>query len=576
MKQLIIYFLLFAFTNATANTYYISTTGSDAAAGTLAAPWSTLTKVNATTFASGDSILFKCGDTFTGTITATRNGVIYSSYGIGAKPIITGFTTITGWTNEGGGIYSKIIASATQTNMVTIDGVQVAMGRYPDASYITYTAATANTKIVATGLSATNWTNAEAAIRKNDWTIDRCNITNQTVDTITYTSAGSTQNATAGFGFFIQNDLRTLTTYGEWYHNFLTGKFYMYFGAVDPTTKVVKVATVNNLFYITGNTKDNITVNDIAFTGSISHAINIQYGIDNTLISGCNISFAGGSGISTLSTGVSNIYSNNTISNCNGYGIYDYGISTTFTSNSIYNIGTIAGQYLGADGYAGIYTVGDGSNVNLNTVRLTGYNGITLRYTGTSAIQSNIIDSVCTFLDDGAGIYTSTADASVRTITGNTITNVLGLRSAGIYLDENASNVIVSNNNISKVLNFAGIKLHKGASNSILSNTVTNSGYGIGFEDYVGNQIRGNVVKYNTFNTAISWKMRSVTNDLPSFGIADSNAYAGTFYLNQPSMGGWVTYSLAQWKSFSGQDMNSWVYVAPVTSRRIYLRIKRT
>jgi hypothetical protein len=80
--------------------------------------------------------LFKRGDTWTGTLTVKASGtsvapITYGAWGEGAKPVITGFTTISGWTNEGGGIYSKVITSESQTNMVTIDGVNTGMGQIP-------------------------------------------------------------------------------------------------------------------------------------------------------------------------------------------------------------------------------------------------------------------------------------------------------------------------------------------------------------------------------------------------------------------------------------------------------------
>ena len=51
----------------TGRTYYVDATGgSDNNDGT-GAPWQTVAKVNATTFQPGDSILFKRGETWTGT-----------------------------------------------------------------------------------------------------------------------------------------------------------------------------------------------------------------------------------------------------------------------------------------------------------------------------------------------------------------------------------------------------------------------------------------------------------------------------------------------------------------------------
>ena len=51
-----------------ATTYYVAAAGSDANSGTSSATaWQTIAKVNATTFAAGDSVLFNRGDIWYGT-----------------------------------------------------------------------------------------------------------------------------------------------------------------------------------------------------------------------------------------------------------------------------------------------------------------------------------------------------------------------------------------------------------------------------------------------------------------------------------------------------------------------------
>ncbi|KAF0234975.1 MAG: parallel beta-helix repeat-containing, partial [Prolixibacteraceae bacterium] len=111
-----------------ATIYYVSATGSDANSGTsTAAPWKTLARVNSFTPKAGDQILFKRGDSWFGTINVNASGssaspIIYGAWGDGANPVISGFTTITGWTNEGGGIYSKTLTVESNPDIVTING----------------------------------------------------------------------------------------------------------------------------------------------------------------------------------------------------------------------------------------------------------------------------------------------------------------------------------------------------------------------------------------------------------------------------------------------------------------------
>jgi parallel beta-helix repeat protein len=585
LKSTLVLLALLSFNIASkANNYYFSSsTGNDSYTSTQAqnqaTPWKSIAKLNSffSSIVAGDNIYFMRGETFYGTIVVNKSGtsgypIFIGAYGSGAKPVITGFTTISGWTNEGGGIYSKVISSAVQTNMVTIDGVQYAMGRYPDATYLSYESFSTNTSITDNTLgSATNWTGAEAVIRKNDWTIDRCLITNHSGNTLTYTSKGSTQNATANFGYFIQNNLRTLTTYGEWYHNSSTGKFYMYFGSISPTSKSVKLATLNYL--ISNSIYDNITVDNINFTGSINNAVNFSNGNDYCNIQNCDISFSGNDGVNFL-TGTSSSVNNNNIKYCNGNGVTSYATATNITNNTISNIGNIPGQILGQGGYNGIYTPGNGVIVRYNTIKNTGYNGIILRYSGSATIQYNFIETVCTILDDGAGIYMSSPNVSARLIDHNIIQNVIGGNdgtpnnyplSNGIFLDETTTNTTVTNNTVGNILS-SGIKLLKANNNTITDNTTFNCARGIEFLDGTTSSVANNRLKRNIFfaKTASQYSLVFYTSsdNITSFGTADSNYYVRpiddniTFYLRQPSTG-YLYKNLAGWQTFTGQDTHS-------------------
>lgn len=97
MKKLISFILILFCFGGHATNYYVSNTGSDAANGTsTGTAWQTIAKVNSAmaSFQAGDFILFEKGGSFTGTITigkagASGNNITISSYGTGAKPIIT-------------------------------------------------------------------------------------------------------------------------------------------------------------------------------------------------------------------------------------------------------------------------------------------------------------------------------------------------------------------------------------------------------------------------------------------------------------------------------------------------------
>ena len=570
--------------NVTATNYYVSATGNDGADGlSKATAWQSLAKVNVSfsSFTESTIILFKRGDTFYGTLTIGKSGtsgnpITISAYGTGAKPIITGFTTITGWTNEGGGIFSKVIPSDSLTNMVTIDGKQVGMGRFPDAGYLKFESFDTNKSITDKDLgTSTNCTGAEIVIRKNDWTIDRCLVTNHTADVLSYKNLASNQEPKANFGYFFMNDLRTLTSFGEWYHNPATGKFYMYFGSVNPNTKVVRVATLNNLIY--NKSHAYIKLENLKLTGSIDNAVEFLGANDYCSVQHCDISFVGNTGINLAKGSMACILDNNSIQDCNNCAIENNSSASLTTNNTISNIGRILGQSKADVGLNGIYMTGNGGEISYNTISNIGYCGIIVKYKGASTVSYNRIDSVCLLLNDGAGIYTCKPNADVRIFDHNIITNAIGNNAGtpgkhsmaeGIYLDEYTSNAVVTNNTVANIGN-SGIKLHKAHDNTITDNTSFNCAVGVDFQNssVIDDHIHGisfmrNVIFSKTTSQNSIYFHTTNNDDITLFGIADSNYYARpidnnpTFKVKQPAIGT-KEKSLADWQAFSKQDAHS-------------------
>ncbi len=110
MKYNILIFLILFYASTKANNYYLSSsTGDDSRtvlqAQNSATPWKTISKLNNfNNLQPSDSVLFQRGDTFYGTIAIARSGslgnpITYGAYGTGANPVISGFTTISAWTN---------------------------------------------------------------------------------------------------------------------------------------------------------------------------------------------------------------------------------------------------------------------------------------------------------------------------------------------------------------------------------------------------------------------------------------------------------------------------------------------
>ncbi|HWH63907.1 MAG TPA: hypothetical protein VNS50_11560, partial [Ginsengibacter sp.] len=263
MKKLLVILSLFLSQCLSATTYYVSVAGNGTNNGTSISTTWNLDKLNSafSRLSAGDNVLLKRDDIFYGTLTANKSGasgspITIGAYGTGANPVITGFTNVTAWTNLGSNIWESASAVSTLStcNLVVINGVNTAMGRYPNTGYLTYQSAASNTSITSGSLTGTpNWTGAELVIRKERWILDRNTVTSQSGGTLNYSGGG--YNGKANFGFFIQNDVRTLDQQNEWYYNPSTKKIRIY-STTSP--RGIQVSTVDNLLYI--NSKNYITV----------------------------------------------------------------------------------------------------------------------------------------------------------------------------------------------------------------------------------------------------------------------------------------------------------------------------
>src|SRR4051812_4937148 len=102
MKNIFTLLFVFFLHSAWATNYYFSTMAGDDARTAVQAqnqntPWKSIDKLNSyfTNLQPGDSVLFKRGETFYGSITVNKSGtaaapIVISAYGTGTSPMITG------------------------------------------------------------------------------------------------------------------------------------------------------------------------------------------------------------------------------------------------------------------------------------------------------------------------------------------------------------------------------------------------------------------------------------------------------------------------------------------------------
>lgn len=560
MKRLFTAAALLSVLSAQSTNYYVSASGNDANAGTsIAAPWKTITKVNSvTTFAAGDSILFKRGESFYGKLVPGKSGtsalpIIFSAYGTGAKPVITAMTDVTGWVSMGGNLWKSTAITGVKNTLdvVSVNGVVVGMGRYPNLTdagkgYLYFEAVSGKTGITDNQLAASpSWTGAEIVFKPNPWTIGIHPITAHSGTALTF--SGNTQSIRNNYGYFIKNHLSTLDQQNEWFLDKTTKELIMYSTAM-PTG--VKASTIDTLCYV--SSKNYIKFKDLEFVGANAEGISLSVTTGVT-IDGCFVHFAGSNAIRARASVSPTVINSTLWDNSNAAIAFDDSgnSNAVIKGNSINRTGVIPGK--GEDLY-GITIVGSGHLVEANTIDSTGFNPIYFAYGSNITIKNNVINTYCFTKSDGGGIYTWNNTASPVTYTnrkviGNIVLNGIGATEGtpgstpdvdGIYMDDNTGNVEVLDNTVANVAG-AGMYIHNNFNMNIQRNTLFgNKREQLNFTHNLA-YINGALASYTTPLRNITFKNNvlvsklatqtvfthySIRNDIDSTGTTDSNYYA--------------------------------------------------
>lgn len=602
-----------------AKSYYISVSGNDQNDGlSPVTSWKTFSKINSffKYILPGDSILFKRGDIFYGSIKVIKSGtenhpIVFAAFGEGEKPIITGFTTLTSWALIEKGIYQVPIIAKNTLNMVTVNDIPQAVGRFPnadapDGGYLKYTSFTGNTSFTCSALGNTNWAGAEVISKKEGYILERDIITSQSEATITYRSVETInprQSNTSpqpevppgsGFGLFIQRDPRTLDQAGEWYFDTVGKKLQIFFGINKPSAYKIKASTLDTLIDLS-NTR-YIIISNIAFEGANIAAIYFD-NANNITIKNNNISNSGAKGIFGWNS--SNILVDNNIINnsmCSAIDITSrHGKNITVSNNKIKNTGILPGMssfFDDNDCNAISISVDSIAVISKNIVDTTGY--IPIHFWGAGIIiDSNLINYFAFVKDDGGGIYTVSTYKTNRVIKNNIVLHGIGapngnqypIHAEGIYIDGGGRGVDILNNTCAFMSNH-GIYLNDPKDINV-NNNICYSTCGWGVNKHFNDSIYNFTLKHNIFynvqvqselrytygNSGLNSTNRPVAGNiqlaLQLLGNIDSNYYRmapNNFTWNYTQRKGeGATYfkdgiDLEKWQSYTGLDKNSKIF----------------
>ena len=575
-----------------ANYYFSSSSGNDsyttAQAQNKATPWASITKLNSyfTNIKPGDSILFKRGDTFYGTISITKPGtaalpIIFAAYGTGAQPIISGFVPVTGWTSLGGNIYQGNCPGAgTTVNIVMLNGVSQQISRWPNADaanngYLNIDSHTGDTQIVSAALNtAVNWAGAQVVIRKNHWTLDVGTISSNTATVINYTDASIYQPLN-NFGFFIQNSPSALDQNGEWYYNSTTKTIMMYLTAAPSNTSV---QVSGNPYVVTAYGFNYITFSGLSIMGANNNAFDVK-NCNYFQIKNCTISHAGVNGINAS---INKYFSltNSVVKNMNSNAVNVVSsFRATVSNDSVYNVGMRAGMGQSGNGtYIGITVNGTSGLISQNVVTGTGY--VAIDFTGdTITVQNNYITNFDATKDDGGAIYTYAGKVDSNTnhyalnILNNIVLNSQGAPSGtpgsvvgnatGIYLDDNSSGVTISGNTVANCI--TGLLLHQARNNVITGNTFYNNSIAQIFIQHntVSFAIKNNIISNNIIYSTTKAQQNiylltmNLANDITRFATLSNNYYSPTIDNIFPFNINSKLVNLQLWQNVYGKDAGS-------------------
>lgn len=575
-------------------TYYIAATGNDANTGRSAgSPFRSLGKVNSLTLMPGDTVLFRRGDTFRGSLVIRRSGsasrpITFDAYGHGPKPILAGSVPINNWTSSGVNTWQAPCPDCgSQVTGLYRNGVALPLGRYPNPDapsrgYLTVQAHSGTTQLTSQQPLTTNWTGGEVVVRPTYWIIDRAPIAKQTGNTLTLANP-STYPLTDGWGYFIQNHRATLDQTGEWYYDPARKMIQLYDDRGHPNQQTVTATTVHRGIDMAG--ASFITLRHLHVTETLTESL-FANNVSNLTLTNTDFTNAGEDGLTLTGTGSNILIENSRLIdiNNNGVRIGSYQ-NVTLRGSTIRRVGLLPGQGKSGDGqFNGIQSTASNTLIENNVVDSIGYNGIT--FWNNTTIRQNTVSNFCTVKCDGGGIYVwngSRSPMSNVRIVSNIIQNGIGTGGGtadstlsgahGIFLDDCAQGVDVVDNTITNCHGL-GLYLHGVSTTRLIRNTCFNNSVSQLFL-YNNNgpcQPRQNLIHQNIFLSTLPNHFvvgySSSANDLASYGLMSQNYYARPFddaFTIRAVYNNTIGDDLAlpQWQAEFGHDLTS--KTSPIT-----------
>ncbi|MEO0470130.1 MAG: PKD domain-containing protein [Bacteroidota bacterium] len=585
MKRFIVnLLLLFILFPVHSTNYYLSANGNDNASGTSPAQaWKTIDRLQQqlVNISPGDSILFRRGDTFFGQIdlletTNLGNPVVFSAYGNGARPIISGSRPITAWTKLNG---SQIWSASVNLDTVAYlfaNQKQQTLARYPNSGYVTITSGGKLNELSSTALPGGNnyWQGTTARIRTTRWTYEMREVSSSTSAGKLNFASNLRYKADKDWGFFLDNKYQELDMPGEWFYNHQSKKVYFWpLNNQNPNQMNITGSSKNyGIYQIITEDLDHFVFENLVFADQILEGIRINSNKTKRItIQDCEFYRQGETGIliSGRDIHIRDCYFADQL----GRGIKANKIFTSEVRNNVFRrIGMQEGYgFSGNQNMNALHlTNGDSLYVGYNDIDSVGYTGITA-YLAHSTIERNFIHDFNLRLDDGSAIYSWGDQSNYNLIQENFVRNGPGytvgtnkpdkFTSNGIYMDLKAHHNTIRNNTIQEISN-AGIFINSGNYDNLIEDNVIMDFGGQAFRLMEIQQVGTHVDNLYQGNVAYSFgpQLYPVTIFSLSGTEYDLGSFQGNYLINP-----YEDYSanIGTYTNQRGFTLEEWANVAP-------------
>jgi chitodextrinase len=478
--------------------FYFSTNGNDSNSGTSPdQAWKSVSKLNSiiSSLQPGDNILFERGGIWSeaeielSNISGTAsNPVIFSAYGSGASPVITGGKILTGGFAQNGNIWIHNSVGYKKTGYIMNNAGLLINNRFnrvaihPNNDY--YTTNSKGNNTLSDG--SQNWTDNElvggqVAVKAVNWAWSVGKISSNTSGSVNFSKLEYDLGKDQTF-YFLQNVDKGLDQSGEWVYNNSSLKVY-YTGNLN--TQKVEFPVVDTLLQM--KNASNIVFDGLEIRGANGILIDIQGG-ENIRFDNCSFRIAG-TGIDINNT-QKIFFTNSHFEYFHTNGITADGVGPmNIHDNSFRHMHAIKGMNNDYDDWSSSIAIEHNSgevSVKYNTFDTVMIAFQTHWANADWYFERNVISDYSYILGDNAAVYCGgdwRTDLN-KVIRKNifkdaqhdmeaTVGNHVGTFGHGVYWDYNSNGILVDSNTF--INSNAAIYSNRNKMNKAIANKIVNS-----------------------------------------------------------------------------------------------------